>query len=63
MTGLISITYQCPNCGEENEALIDPTGGSKQSYTEDCVVCCNPNLLTIHISLEGDVSLSVEPDE
>jgi hypothetical protein len=62
MTELITATYRCPNCGEENEALIDPTGGSRQCYTEDCAVCCSPNLLSIHLSTDGDVSLSVEPD-
>jgi hypothetical protein len=63
MTGLISIAYQCPHCGEGNEALVDPTGGSEQSYTEDCAVCCNPILLTISISIEGDVTLSVDTDK
>ena len=27
--------------------MIDPSGGSKQSYVEDCQVCCKPNVLHV----------------
>lgn len=60
MTELIPATYQCGYCGEENEALVDPTGGAEQDYTEDCAVCCRPNALRISISPQGEVNLSVE---
>ncbi|MFI5251865.1 MAG: CPXCG motif-containing cysteine-rich protein [Bacteroidota bacterium] len=60
---LIPATYECVYCGEENETLIDITGGSKQSYTEDCAVCCRPNLLTILLSPNGNISMSVEFEE
>ena len=49
------ITYQCPSCGEENETFVDISGGRKQVYTEDCTVCCRPNVLTITISPEGNI--------
>ncbi len=26
---------------------MDPLGGRRQQYVEDCQVCCKPNLLTI----------------
>ena len=26
---------------------VDPSAGSKQSYVEDCQVCCKPNILQI----------------
>jgi len=32
----------CPYCGEEVELEIDESGGARQSYVEDCPVCCNP---------------------
>jgi hypothetical protein len=60
MHELLNATYRCAYCGEENETLVDPTGGPEQAYTEDCEVCCRPNALRIHISPEGRVDLSVE---
>jgi hypothetical protein len=63
MHELLATTYNCAYCGEENETLVDPTGGPEQSYTEDCEICCRPNLLKIRISPEGDVTLDVQFDE
>ncbi len=40
-------SFQCAGCGEENETDVDPSVGSKQSYVEDCQVCCKPNVLSI----------------
>ena len=33
--------FQCPYCWEEITMLIDPSI-TKQTYVEDCMVCCNP---------------------
>ena len=33
--------------------------GSRQTFTEDCTVCCRPNLITLGIDDEGDVSIEV----
>jgi hypothetical protein len=62
MNNLISVSYECCSCGESNETLVDPSGGSRQTYTEDCTVCCRPNLLHIEISQEGDVQMDVESE-
>ena len=52
------MTYACPFCGEDNDVFADPSGGSRQTFTEDCTVCCRPNLITL--VFEGDqVSLDV----
>ena len=32
----------CPYCGEEVEIDIDPGGGSRQRFVQDCPVCCQP---------------------
>jgi hypothetical protein len=53
------VTYECAFCGEENEVLVDPSGGPRQTFTEDCTVCCRPNLITLSIDEEGDVELQV----
>ena len=52
------MTYSCAFCGEDNEVLVDPSGGESQTFTEDCTVCCRPNLITLIIHGD-DVSLDV----
>lgn len=39
--------YQCAGCGEWNNTSIDESAGRRQTYVEDCQVCCKPNVLTI----------------
>jgi hypothetical protein len=53
------VPYTCAFCGEENEVLVDPSGGRRQSFTEDCTVCCRPNVLTLTIDADGEVDLQV----
>ena len=33
--------FQCPHCWEEISMLLD-SSIQKQTYIEDCEVCCNP---------------------
>ena len=33
--------FQCPYCWEEISMLLD-VSVSRQTYVEDCEVCCNP---------------------
>ncbi len=58
-------TYTCASCGSVNETWVDPSAGAKQSYSEDCQVCCRPNLLRIAIPPDPDesVEISAEFDE
>jgi uncharacterized Fe-S cluster-containing protein len=39
--------FQCAACGQWNVTNVDESAGRKQSYVEDCQVCCKPNLLTV----------------
>jgi len=39
--------FQCAGCGEWNVTSVDQFAGRRQSYTEDCQVCCKPNLLHV----------------
>jgi hypothetical protein len=41
------VTYSCAFCGEDNDVLVDPSGARRQTFTEDCTVCCRPNLITL----------------
>ena len=45
--------YVCDACGEEIVVPVDPAAGSAQVYTEDCPVCCRPNLLTVTFGPDG----------
>jgi hypothetical protein len=51
------VTYICEFCGEENAVLVDPSGESRQTFTEDCAVCCRPNLITLAFGDDGTVRL------
>ena len=55
-------SYVCDACGEDIVVPIDWSAGSRQSYVEDCPVCCNANL--IHVELDGDdVFVRSEPEQ
>ena len=49
--------FNCAFCGEENEIFADPGAGRRQAFTEDCAVCCRPNLITLAFEDDGDVRL------
>ncbi len=53
-------SYICAYCGEENETIIDPFGGPPRTYTEDCAVCCRPNVLKITFLSGGGVHIEAE---
>jgi len=39
--------WQCGACGEWNATTVDGSVGRRQSYVEDCQVCCRPSVLTL----------------
>jgi hypothetical protein len=53
------MTYECAFCGEENEVLVDSSGGRRQTFTEDCAVCCRPNLIALVVDEDGEVEIQV----
>jgi DNA-directed RNA polymerase subunit RPC12/RpoP len=48
-------SYICTSCGEEIVVPIDLSAGESQEYTEDCPVCCHPNVIRIEVSENGDI--------
>jgi hypothetical protein len=56
------VQYGCAFCGEDNDVFVDPSGGQHQTFTEDCTVCCRPNLITLTIDDEGDASIEVSQE-
>jgi hypothetical protein len=45
--------FQCAGCGEWNATRVDESAGHRQSYVEDCQVCCKPNVLRIEYDLSA----------
>ena len=41
-------TFNCPCCGEELNVKLDPSGGRKQKFIQDCEVCCRPMEIEVH---------------
>jgi hypothetical protein len=53
--------FQCAGCGEWNETSVDESAGSRQSYVEDCQVCCKPNVLRVEYDLSAqEFSISAQ---
>ena len=50
----------CPHCGEQVAIRLDPSGGTRQEYVQDCEVCCRPWQVQVHYA-GGSVDVSVEP--
>jgi len=51
----------CPFCGEEEELFVDPGGSERQTYTEDCAVCCRPRVVHVEPGDEpGEVHVWLE---
>jgi hypothetical protein len=46
--------YVCPACFERSYVAVDPSGGRRQRFVEDCPVCCRPIEFEAVIDREGD---------
>ena len=50
----------CPHCGEPLDAFVDPVGGERQDYVEDCAVCCRPiRFVAVQDPESGDYGVEV----
>jgi hypothetical protein len=49
----------CPACGEEIALEVDTMGGRRQSYVEDCAVCCRPMLVEVRCEPGEILSIGV----
>jgi len=50
-------SFACPHCGEEISMVLD-LSVHKQTYVEDCEVCCNPIEVSYTVSDEELVEFS-----
>jgi hypothetical protein len=58
MTAFIPVT--CPYCGEPSELDVDESGGAaRQTYVQDCPVCCQPWQVEVMRDRDGDWTATV----
>ena len=57
------VRWECAVCGAANETVVDDQAAPTQKFTEDCHVCCRPNLLRLRVASDGFLQMSVEFDE
>jgi len=62
MHKLEEVEIQCPYCGETLSISVD-CSVEKQSYIEDCQVCCRPMELMVMVDEEGRVEVSVRGED
>jgi len=54
---------ECPWCGEPVELAVDPGGGPRQSYVEDCSVCCRPMSISLRFASDGSATVEATADD
>jgi hypothetical protein len=55
--------YTCPSCYETNFVAVDPSGGRKQLFVEDCPVCCRPLVFVTEFDRDGDAIVTAVENE
>jgi hypothetical protein len=60
--GLKSVRIRCPYCGESVPAEID-CSVDRQSYIEDCTVCCRPIEFAVSVNEQGQPRVQVSRDD
>ena len=53
-------SYVCDACGEEIVIPFDLSAGESQEYTEDCPVCCRPNVIRVDVDEDGSCRVWAE---
>ena len=56
-------TYICDACGEVIVVPVDVAAGVDQEYVEDCPVCCRPNIVHVHVEVDGGVRIWAQGEQ
>lgn len=62
MEPLQELAISCPYCGETITLLVDGTL-AEQRYIEDCEVCCQPMVVRLNISDDGQFRIVARRDD
>jgi hypothetical protein len=57
------VYVSCPYCGEEADLDVDTAGGPRQSYVQDCPVCCQPWQVDVIRDRDGDWSATLRTSD
>jgi len=57
------LPVECPYCGEPAELNVEDEGWSRQSFVQDCHVCCQPWQVDLTRDEYGDWSASVRTSD
>ena len=55
-------SFECPHCGEPITVRVDLTAGRRQTFTQDCEVCCRPIRIYLAASAEGVDDFDASPE-
>jgi len=55
--------FDCPHCSGGNSVKLDVSGGSKQSFIQDCEVCCKPFQITVQFENGALIDFSADPQD
>lgn len=53
---------RCPHCAEPLDTYVDPGGGERQQYVEDCAVCCRPIRFMAVQNADGEYTVEVDAE-
>lgn len=59
----MDVETTCPACGESVTLLVDETAGRRQTYVEDCWVCCRPMQVTVTVHAADEVDVDVRAND
>ncbi|MGV3516077.1 CPXCG motif-containing cysteine-rich protein [Luteitalea sp.] len=59
----MDIESSCPYCGESITLSVDVTAGRRQTYVEDCWVCCRPMDILVTVHSRDDVDVEVRASD
>jgi len=59
----ITKILNCPYCGETVELEVDESGGSRQSFVQDCPVCCRPWQVDVKLDPKDDWNATLQKED
>jgi transposase-like protein len=57
------LPLNCPYCGEDVELDVDENGGSRQSFVQDCPVCCRPWQVEVRLDPENGWNATLRKED